>query len=149
MSLLKMVVCICGRALIKTLYGIISTHLAKIILLTRGQTVPDVKEDETVPIELKPGQLSLHHPRVIHGSGQNTSKKRRIGFAIQSYIGADVDQVIGKIYVQQARGEDPFSYHEHTERPTATLTDQDIQFRDQANDALSDIFYHGAKARKY
>ena len=116
-------------------------------LLTRGQTVPDVPEDETVPIELKPGQLSLHHPRVIHGSGHNTSNTRRIGFAIQSYIGADVDQVIGKIYVQQARGEDPHGYHAHTERPVDTLTEQDIGFRDRANDALADIFYHGAKKR--
>ena len=116
-------------------------------LLTRGQTVPDVPEDETVPIELKPGQLSLHHPRVIHGSGHNTSKERRIGFAIQSYIGADVDQVIGKIYVQQARGEDPFGYHDHTDRPQETLTEQDIGFRDRANDALADIFYHGAQKR--
>ena len=42
-------------------------------LLTRGQTVPDVDEAATVPVPLKPGQLSLHHPRVVHGSGPNRS----------------------------------------------------------------------------
>ena len=47
-------------------------------LLTRGQTVMDVPEDITVPIELRPGQLSLHHPWVVHGSGHNTSKHRRL-----------------------------------------------------------------------
>ena len=116
-------------------------------LLTRGQTVMDVPEDDIVPIELKPGQLSLHHPWVVHGSGHNTSSERRIGFAIQSYIGADVDQVLGKIYVQQARGDDPFGYHEHTPRPVGTMSGQDIRFRDQANAALQEIFYHGAEKR--
>ena len=66
-------------------------------MLTRGQTVPDVDEDATVPVPLKPGQLSLHHPRVVHGSGPNWSGKRRVGFAIQSYITPAVEQVIGKI----------------------------------------------------
>ena len=66
-------------------------------MLTRGQTVPDVDEAATVPVPLKPGQLSLHHPRVVHGSGRNRSGKRRVGFAIQSYITPAVEQVIGKI----------------------------------------------------
>ena len=114
-------------------------------LLTRGQTVMDVPEDITVPIELRPGQLSLHHPWVVHGSGHNTSKHRRIGFAIQSYIGADVDSVHGKIYVQQARGSDPHKYHEHTPRPTGLMLPHDVDFRDNANEALKQIFYKGAK----
>ncbi|MGU9962073.1 MAG: phytanoyl-CoA dioxygenase family protein [Candidatus Puniceispirillales bacterium WSBS_2018_MAG_OTU23] len=114
-------------------------------LLTRGQTVMDVPEDKIVPIQLRPGQLSIHHPWVVHGSSHNMSQTRRIGFAIQSYIGADVDQVLGNIYVQQARGDDPHGYHRHTPRPTATMAAEDIQFRDQANAALQDIFYHGAK----
>ena len=114
-------------------------------LLTRGQTIMDVPEDITVPIELKPGQLSIHHPWVVHGSGHNLSKERRIGFAIQSYIGADVDSVLGKIYVQQARGVDTHGYHEHTPRLTGLMQDHDVRFRDQANDALKDIFYKGAK----
>ena len=75
-------------------------------LLTRGQTVQNVPLKETVPNELKAGQLSLHHPMTVHGSGINKSASRRIGFVIQSYIGTNVDQVIGKVYVQQARGDD-------------------------------------------
>ena len=114
-------------------------------LLTRGQTVMDVPEDITVPIELRPGQLSLHHPWVVHGSGHNTSKHRRIGFAIQSYIGADVNSVHGKIYVQQARGTDTHKHHEHTPRPTGLMQPHDVDFRDNANEALKQIFYKGAK----
>ena len=82
-------------------------------LLTRGQTILDVPESITVPIELRPGQVSLHHPLVVHGSGQNLSSGRRIGFAIQSYIGDNVDSVLGQIYVQQARGRDTHGFHHH------------------------------------
>ena len=47
-------------------------------------------------IELKPGQLSLHLSWIVHGSGQNTSKTRRVGLAIQSYLAADVEQINGR-----------------------------------------------------
>ena len=116
-------------------------------LLTRGQTVPNVDESRTVPVELQPGQLSLHHPRVVHGSGPNLSQSRRVGFAIQSYIGADVDQVIGSIFVQQARGEDPFGYHQQRPRISTAMQDSDIAFREQANNELSKIFYAGAEQK--
>ena len=53
-------------------------------LLTRGQTVEDVPIEDTVPIILKAGQMSLHHPTIVHGSGINKSKDRRIGFFVQS-----------------------------------------------------------------
>ena len=65
-------------------------------LLTRGQTIENVPVKDTVPIILKPGQLSIHHPMTVHGSGPNLSKSRRIGFAIQSYIGTNVEQILGQ-----------------------------------------------------
>ena len=90
-------------------------------LLTRGQTVENVPEDEVKSIELKAGQMSLHHPRVVHGSGINKSNDRRIGFVIQSYIGTNVKQVLGKNSVQLARGVDKFNYHEIIGRPQNLL----------------------------
>lgn len=114
-------------------------------LLTRGQTILDVPDSITVPIELRPGQFSLHHPLVVHGSGQNLSSGRRIGFAIQSYIGDNVDSVLGQIYVQQARGRDTHGFHHHAPRPASFLEEKDVIFREKANIALKDIFYRGAK----
>ena len=114
-------------------------------LLTRGQTIENVPINETTPVILKAGQLSLHHPTIIHGSGLNKSKERRIGFAIQSYIGTNVDQVLGKIYVQQARGNDIFKFHEHVKRPTELMNENDIITRKKANEELSKIFYSGSK----
>ena len=119
-------------------------------LLTRGQTVENVPMNETKPVILKAGQISLHHPKVVHGSGLNKSNDRRIGFVIQSYIGTNVDQVLGKMYVQQARGEDTFKYHEHVVRANELMNQQSIQIRKKANEELSKIFYRGAqKIGKY
>ena len=113
-------------------------------LLTRGQTVQNIQLKDTVPNELKAGQLSLHHPMIVHGSGLNKSNSRRIGFVIQSYIGTNVDQVLGKMYVQLARGKDSFNYHENVTRPVELMNEKDILLRKKANDELSKIFYSGS-----
>jgi ectoine hydroxylase-related dioxygenase (phytanoyl-CoA dioxygenase family) len=113
-------------------------------LLTRGQTVENVPLDETTPLVLKAGQMSLHHPTIVHGSGLNKTNDRRIGFVVQSYIGSNVDQVLGKMYVQQARGDDTFNYHQHTKRPSSLMNSKDIEIRKKANDDLQRIFYPGS-----
>ena len=114
-------------------------------LLTRGQTVQNIPLENITPNILKAGQLSLHHPMIVHGSGPNKSNTRRIGFVIQSYIGTNVNQVIGKVYVQQARGKDTFKYHEHTKRPSKLMSKEDINIRIKANEELAKIFYNEAK----
>ena len=119
-------------------------------LLTRGQTISNVPINETEPIVLKAGQMSLHHPTVIHGSGLNRSNDRRIGFVVQSYIGSNVDQVLGKIYVQKARGEDTHKFHEYSNVPKSLMAKDDIKSWNKAKDELSKIFYSGAtKKGKY
>ena len=119
-------------------------------LLTRGQTIENVLVKDTIPIILKPGQLSIHHPKTVHGSGPNLSKSRRIGFAIQSYIGTNVKQIKGKTYVQQARGKDDYKYHQHTPRPIKLMEKNNLIFRDNANKALQKILYKEAiKIGKY
>jgi ectoine hydroxylase-related dioxygenase (phytanoyl-CoA dioxygenase family) len=114
-------------------------------LLTRGQTIQNVPIEKTTPIILKAGQLSLHHPMIVHGSGTNKSNQRRIGFVIQSYIGTNVDQVLGKIFVQKARGQDKFKYHEYTKRPVELMSKKDIELKNKANEELSKIFYKDTK----
>ena len=113
-------------------------------LLTRGQTVKNVPIEKTTPLILKAGQMSLHHPAVVHGSEQNNSNDRRIGFVIQSYIGTNVKQILGKNSVQLARGVDKFNYHEKIERPISLLNDGDLKIKKKENDNLQDIFYKGS-----
>ena len=58
---------------------------AKDNLLSRGQEIPaeNLDPDKQVYMELEPGQMSLHHFRLVHGSDANTSDERRIGLAIR------------------------------------------------------------------
>ena len=101
-------------------------------LLTRGQTVENVPLDKTEPVILNAGQMSLHHPRIVHGSGVNKSKKRRIGFV-----------VLGKMYVQIARGEDKFNFHEKVDRAKKTMDKVNVLNKKKAMGELSKIFYSG------
>jgi len=76
--------------------------------------------------------------------GINKSKDRRIGFVVQSYIGSNVDQVLGKMYVQKARGDDNFKYHEYSDIPTKLMGLNEINSRNLANSELAKIFYKGS-----
>ena len=113
-------------------------------LLTRGQTVNNVPISETTPLILKAGQMSLHHPMVVHGSDLNKSNDKRIGFVIQSYIGTNVKQVLGKNSVQLARGVDDFDYHKTIHRPKSFLDKNDLKVKKQENENLQKIFYAGS-----
>ena len=113
-------------------------------LLTRGQTVNNVPIDQITPLILKAGQMSLHHPTVVHGSALNKSNDRRIGFVIQSYIGTNVKQVLGINSVQLARGIDKFNYHKTIERPKSLMNKNDLRVKKQENKNLQEIFYKGS-----
>ena len=113
-------------------------------LLTRGQTINNVPKEKVKSLVLKAGQMSLHHPKVVHGSELNKSNDRRIGFVIQSYIGTNVKQVLGKNSVQLARGVDNFNYHKKIGRPKSLMNNSDLKIKKEENDNLQEIFYRGS-----
>ena len=113
-------------------------------LLTRGQTVKNVPKEETTPLVLTAGQMSLHHPTTVHGSELNKSDDRRIGFVIQSYIGTNVQQILGKNSVQLARGIDNYNFHEKIKRTKLLMNEKDKKIKKKENDNLQEIFYKGA-----
>ncbi|WP_158045235.1 phytanoyl-CoA dioxygenase family protein [Skermanella pratensis] len=64
-------------------------------LLSRGQEVAvEVDERDAVDVVLRPGEMSIHHVRLIHGSEPNRSDQPRIGFAIR-YIPTYIRQTAG------------------------------------------------------
>ena len=91
--------------------------------------------------------MSLHHPNVVHGSDLNHSNDRRIGFVIQSYIGTNVKQLLGKNSVQLARGTDEYNYHQLIKRPVSLMNQHDIKMKKIENDNLHDIFYKGSEKK--
>ena len=116
-------------------------------LLTRGQTVQNVPKEKITPLVLTAGQMSLHHPTTVHGSDINKSDDRRIGFVIQSYIGANVKQVLGKNSVQIARGKDDFNFHQKNRRNKSLMDKDDLELKKQENDYLQEIFYNGSSKK--
>ena len=116
-------------------------------LLTRGQTIKNVPRNETIPLLLEAGQMSLHHPTVVHGSELNRSNDRRIGFVIQSYIGTNVKQILGKNSVQIARGVDNFNFHKKIRRTNSLMDKDDLKIKKKENDNLQEIFYKGSNKK--
>ena len=117
-------------------------------ILTRGQVVTDVDESTAIDLILKPGQMSLHHCEIVHGSKPNLSDQRRVGFAIQAYMPAHARQVIGKNYWLQIRGDELRQDSIALHRPRFDLDPIATADRKLANDNWADILYKGASMKR-
>ncbi|MDQ6679515.1 MAG: phytanoyl-CoA dioxygenase family protein, partial [Pseudomonadota bacterium] len=83
-------------------------------LLSRGQEVA-VKVDPAtvVDVELQPGEMSLHHVLLFHGSEPNCSSEPRIGFAIR-YAPTHVRQLSPiRDSALLVRGQDAYGHFDH------------------------------------
>lgn len=58
-------------------------HKDEVSVLGSGISDEFVDESKAVDIILDPGDVSVHHPNVIHGSNANTSPRRRAGLTIR------------------------------------------------------------------
>ncbi|MEC8998983.1 MAG: phytanoyl-CoA dioxygenase family protein [Actinomycetota bacterium] len=117
-------------------------------ILTRGQEVSGVDVDAAVDVELRPGQISLHHPWLVHGSRPNRTEGRRVGVAFQAYVGAELRPERGEHHVI-AVGDQPVDpAFKVVPRPDAVMTNEGRRIRAAANTALSDVLYHGASVRR-
>ena len=74
-------------------------------MLARGQTLAIADDSHAVTIALRPGEFSLHHERIAHGSKQNRTASPRIGFAF-FYIPTHVRSTIGRRTATLVRGVD-------------------------------------------
>ncbi len=100
---------------------------AKNNLLSRGQELAvDVNEEDAVDVVLQPGEMSLHHGQVFHGSNANQSNDRRIGLAIR-YITPDMQQTIDeKTDAKLVAGVDEYHHFNLSDKPHDLLTHEDI-----------------------
>ena len=118
-------------------------------ILTRGQAIHNVDESKAVDLILRPGEMSIHHGAVIHGSQPNNSNQRRIGFSLQSYMPNNVKQVIGRNIWTHVRGlkrDDMDGIL--LDRPKFNMDPNTVAQRTIANENLSNILYRGAKEKR-
>ncbi|HEY7305040.1 MAG TPA: phytanoyl-CoA dioxygenase family protein [Bryobacteraceae bacterium] len=115
-------------------------------LLSRGQEIAvEVDEAKAVNIELAPGQMSLHHVLLVHGSEPNGSDFRRIGFAIR-YVPTYVKQLSDvPDSATLVRGTDEYGHFLHEPAPRADFDPEAVAFHSQVLDANDEILYRGAK----
>ena len=122
---------------------------AKNNLLTRGQEVAvEVDESQAVAIELQPGEISLHHVRLVHGSPPNPSSDRRIGFAIR-YIPTTVAQVAGEDSATLVRGTDTHRHFELEPRPTRDMDPEFVALHERIAERNAQILYRGTQVKSY
>jgi len=122
---------------------------AKDNLLSRGQELEiDVTQHRTVPMPLKPGQVSFHNVRTAHGSGPNTTDDRRIGLSFH-YMPTTTEQTLSEWdSASLVRGEDKHNNFEHCPQPQQDLEPAAVDFHKRAADAMRQIIYSGARTDK-
>jgi len=88
--------------------------------LSRGQEISvEVNEAEAVDMCLQPGEMSLHHVAIVHGSNVNHSLKPRIGLAVR-YITPEVVQDGPERQIAMlVRGEDRYGHFDLCSPPPA------------------------------
>lgn len=113
-------------------------------LLTRGQEVQvEVDPSKAVDVVLQPGEMSLHHVLLVHGSDPNPSDRRRIGFAIR-YVPTYVRQVAGhRDSAMLVRGEDRYGHFEHEPRPVVDMGDAERAVHKRITEEAIRILYRG------
>ena len=114
-------------------------------LLTRGQEISvQVDEKEAKAIILSPGQMSLHHVSIVHGSDPNTSSIDRVGFAIR-YISTHVKQNGGRTSATLAKGTDEYNHFDLEPYPESELAIKSKNYREKALKRQHEILYRGAR----
>lgn len=97
-------------------------------MLSRGQEVAvEVDDSLAVDLVLRPGEMSLHHVVIVHGSKANTSEMPRIGIAIR-YTSPDVVQEAPeRQIVQLVRGKDRYGHFDIVEPPREGVVNHELQ----------------------
>lgn len=114
-------------------------------ILSRSQEINvNVKDKDKTPIILKPGQMSLHHGLMIHGSGPNISDDRRIGVAIR-YVSPKAKQTVAeKDYAMLVRGEDKIGNFVNVLPPLGDFTEDSLSVYDEIRRAQAKALTAGS-----
>ncbi|MEO6271304.1 MAG: phytanoyl-CoA dioxygenase family protein [Lautropia sp.] len=117
-------------------------------LLSRGQEIAvSVDLAQAVDVVLQPGQMSLHHVLIFHGSEPNGSDLRRVGFAIR-YVPTSVSQTSGiRESALLVRGVDEFGHFDHEVAPESDMHPDAVARHKAVIDRQMQILYAGARQK--
>ncbi len=104
------------------------------MLMRHQEIAVDLNEDDAVHLILKPGEMSLHHTRIIHASAPNSSTDRRLGLAIR-YIPTHIHQVAGHHdSVALVRGVDDYGNYKLEPSPQSDFDPETLAFHQRYAD---------------
>lgn len=88
---------------------------AKNNILKRGPQIEmEVDESQARDVCLQPGEMSLHHNNIVHGSNPNRAESKRIGFIVR-FTTTDVKQAVAPVI--QVRGQKDCRHLTHLQEP--------------------------------
>lgn len=118
-------------------------------LLSRGQEIAvKIDTEKTVDCILNPGEMSLHHVKLVHGSEPNRSNYRRIGLAIR-YIPTDVRQLKVRDSATLVRGIDRDGNFDHEPRPKRDLDERALAAHADAVGRQVKALYSGTDKQEF
>ena len=69
-----------------------------------GMRPDQIDEADAVDVELRAGDISIHHPNIVHGSNTNTSNQWRVGLTLR-YIPTSTRVTVDRSPCIMCRGE--------------------------------------------
>jgi len=118
-------------------------------LLSRGQEIAvEVDEKQAVDIMLTPGEFSLHHIKLVHGSAPNRSSDRRIGYALR-YIPTHVRQTKVRDSAMLVRGVDKYKHFDPEPRPKRDLDEAALGAHEEAVNRQVAALYQGTDKKEF
>ena len=114
-------------------------------MLTRGQSIGDVDENNAVNLVVDTGQAVLFAFRIAHASYPNQTDDRRIGLAIR-YIPTDTQQLHSdQDSAALVRGKDDYQHFELEPEPRYDFDPVAVTFHSEAEEVRRKILYHGTE----
>jgi non-haem Fe2+, alpha-ketoglutarate-dependent halogenase len=102
--------------------------------LSRGQEIAvKVDESRAADLVLQPGEMSLHHIGIVHGSNPNNSEKPRIGLAVRFISPEVVQDGAERQIAVLVRGRDDFGHFDLIDPPQDdVISPGDTELHDEA-----------------
>jgi non-haem Fe2+, alpha-ketoglutarate-dependent halogenase len=118
-------------------------------ILSRGQEIAvEVDSTKAVNCILNPGEMSLHHVKLVHGSEPNRSDHRRIGLAIR-YIPTSIKQLKTRDSATLVRGVDRYHHFDPEPRPKHDMDNDALAAHADAVDRQVKALYSGTEKREF